>query len=603
MLTSLVFGILAGLITFATFRGVLGSIFGTLATIVATYFFYISMPTIAYGFAQLPTMILVGLIAITIIYAFTKANSDKLSALVFTGLGSGIFASFLFVVVIPLVSTPVMMGNADNYHQILSDGKVNEAGVFHEDVEHLDPTQVRLVDQSTAKKLAETKLGEDPGLGSRVDIGTMRIQNVGGKLFWIGPLEWSGFFKWAFGEAGTPGYMVVSVSNQRDVRLVKEVDGKSISIQIGEGAFFWDDLQRFVWNNGYATTPFTDMTFEVDDNWQPHWVITKYARVVGYSGNVATGAIVVNPQTREITDYNIEDAPEWIDRIQPEDFVADQIDDWGQWLHGYWSNFENRDKKKHTLSDTAWDSGLSLVWSNGKAMWYSGIQSVGSDQGTTGFMLVDSRTGKATYYQQPGITEGACQRNIYGLIAEKRNWSVSNCILYNVGGHPTYIAIIKDADGNPKEVGMASVVYRDVVVSQTHIQSALRAFNTQLRSRGNVAGTDSGIESFIAEGQVVRFGTEVLEGTSYYYLVISTEPNKVFTGIAGLNSSELPITRVGDSVMIHYDDAGRSKVDMTKFVNKELVLQKSSVEAEIEESLDDVMLNGDSDKPLGEPLK
>ncbi len=296
--------------------------------------------------------------------------------------------------------------------------------------------------------------------------------------------------------------------------------------------------------------------------------------------------IVVDPQTREITVYDLDKVPEWIDRIQPESFIAEQVDDWGEFVHGFWGNFEGLDKLKHTPGYGS-DSGLSLVYgSDGRAKWYTGIQSDGADQGTTGFMLVDTRTGKAKYYRQSGITEQACQRNIAGLIAEKTGWSVTNCILYNVAGHPTYIAIIKDADGNPKQIGIASVVNRDVVVSHNLIKGALRAFRANLRSKGNVAGTDSDVDALLAKGVVVRLGTEVLDGMSYFYMVIDTEPTKVFSAVAGLNSAEITVTQVGDPVEIRYDDAGRSIVDMTSFTNTALSLQRSKVEEAVEEAIE-----------------
>lgn len=576
MLISLIFAAIFAAVSFACIRGALGIFVAVLTAIVTYLLVYFGLPTLSYGFYGIPFFVL--LLGVSI--AFGGGSKDNNIAFMS---GLGIFAvGLVFVLVIPFFATPVMMGNAEDYRAILSDDEVDTSGEFDSDVAYIDPTQTRMVDQTLAVKLAETKLGEDAGLGSRVNIGAMRIQNVGGKLFWVGPLEWASPAKWAFGAAGTPGYMVVSAFNQRDVRLVKEVAGKPLSLEIGEGAYMWDDLDRYVWRNGYASTPYTDFTFEVNDEWRPYWVITRYERTVGYSGDVANGVIVVDPQTREIKSYDMDKVPAWIDRVQPESFIAEQVDDWGEWVHGFWGNFEGLDKLKHTPGHGQ-DSGLSLVYgSDGRAKWYTGIQSDGADQGTTGFMLIDTRSGKAKYYKQSGITEQACMRNIAGLIAEKTGWSVTNCILYNVAGHPTYIAIIKDADGNPKQIGIASVVNRDVVVSHTLIKGALRAFRASLRSKGNVAGTDSNVDILTATGTVVRFGTEVIDGTSYFYVVIDTEPRKVFSAAAGLNSAELPVTMIGDSVEIHYDDAGRSIVDMTRYDNTSITFQRSETQVEVE---------------------
>ena len=209
MIISLIFAAIFAAIAFACIRGRTG-IFVAILTAIATYFtVYLLTPTLSYGFYEIPLLVMV--LGGVILFAGGSNNS------VSTMGGLSICATGLvFVVVIPFFSTPVIMGNADNYRAILSDGEVDETGEFDSDVAYIDPTQTRMVDQTLAVKLAETKLGEDPGLGSRVKIGAMRIQNVGGKLFWVGPLEWDGPTKWAFGAAGTPGYMVVSAFNQRD---------------------------------------------------------------------------------------------------------------------------------------------------------------------------------------------------------------------------------------------------------------------------------------------------------------------------------------------------------------------------------------------------
>ena len=577
MWISLAFAVVFGLIIFALLRNAVGIVGGVGTAIFSYLVLYLGLPTLAFGFYGIPVLVMiVGVAAIVFGAMSNEMNADKSGSISLMG-GAGITGiGLLTAIVFPLLLTPVSMNNAGNYQQILSAGEVEDGGTFDSDMAVIDPTQIRMVDQDLAKTLAETKLGEDAGLGSRVEIGPMRIQSVGGKLFWVGPLEWDGPFKWAFGDAGTPGYMVVSAYNQRDVRLVKDVDGQPLSLKIGEGAYMWDHLHRYIWNNGFAATPYTDFTFEVDDKWRPYWVMTRYERTVGYSGNVANGVIIVDPQTREITEYDMDKIPEWVDRVQPESFIKDQVDDWGEWVHGLWGNFEGKDKLNHTR-------GISIVYgSDGRAKWYTGIQSVGADQGTTGFMLIDTRTGKAKYYRQSGITEWACRKNIRGLVAEKTGWTITDCILYNVGGDPTYIAVIKDADGNPKEVGIASVVSRDVVVKHVRIAGALRAYRSSLRSKGNVAGADTGIDTLLAKGMVVRFGSEVLDGQTYFYMFIDTEPTKVFSAAAGLNSAELTVTQVGDIVEIRYDDAGRAIVDMIAFKNTALNLRRSDVEAAVQ---------------------
>ena len=106
--------------------------------------------------------------------------------------------------------------------------------------------------------------------------------------------------------------------------------------------------------NGYCTTGLTDYTFEIDDKGKPFWVVTKFEKKIGFSGNDAVGVVVVDAQTGEFREYSIANTPKWVDRIQPIDFVEEQLNDWGDYVHGYW-NFANDEKNKITEGVTFGD--------------------------------------------------------------------------------------------------------------------------------------------------------------------------------------------------------------------------------------------------------
>jgi hypothetical protein len=42
-------------------------------------------------------------------------------------------------------------------------------------------------------------------------------------------------------------------------------------------------------------------------------------------------------QSGVINEYSIAKTPKWVDRIQPLDFIEDQLNDWGEYVHGYWN--------------------------------------------------------------------------------------------------------------------------------------------------------------------------------------------------------------------------------------------------------------------------
>lgn len=69
----------------------------------------------------------------------------------------------------------------------------------------------------------------------------------------------------------------------------------------------------------------TDLTFELDDNGNPYYTATIYENKVGMSGQKAVGTAIVNPETGEVKKYTVENTPKWVDRIQPQSFVENNL--------------------------------------------------------------------------------------------------------------------------------------------------------------------------------------------------------------------------------------------------------------------------------------
>jgi hypothetical protein len=59
---------------------------------------------------------------------------------------------------------------------------------------------------------------------------------VNNNLYWVAPLL-PGFFKWFNNQEGT-GYVMVSATNERDVRLVQNVAGKPSKLSTSKALIF-----------------------------------------------------------------------------------------------------------------------------------------------------------------------------------------------------------------------------------------------------------------------------------------------------------------------------------------------------------------------------
>lgn len=477
----------------------------------------------------------------------------------------------VIIIVIPFfVTTPIF--RSGSYRDLL--GNVEES-VFTEDVSPVNVDKIRIVDKDMAKKLGDKKLGEIPAIGSISKVGDYAIQSVKGELYWVAPLVHRDIIKWITNLNGTNGYIMVSATNPQDVRLVQNLDGKQIKIVYQEDAYFLQDLHRHIYLNGVVNYGMTEFTFEIDDNGRPYWVVSLYEHKIGYGGGNAVGTAIVDAQTGKVKVYSIEDTPEWVDRIQPESFVVDQIRDWGLYVNGFLNSVIT---EEGVLLPS---EGTSLVYGNdGKSYWYTGITSSGSDESTVGFMLVDSRTKEAKFYMQTGATEVAAMTTAEGRVQEKE-YQATYPVMYNILGKPTYVLGLKDKAGLVKMVAFVSVEdYSMIGLGETK-QEAYKNYKEVLESEGNNIQIDKNEDLQTIEGTVSRISQDIKEGNATYYLTLSSNKELIFTATSKV-SDELPLTMVGDKVVISYDKTDSKVISVSEFDNENLGIKKSDNKKEDE---------------------
>jgi hypothetical protein len=529
-----------------------------LILIVAPLYLYLTLPVLSPWFQGLPTEILFISIIITLLEV--KVVKGQKSLVFGIALLTAVI-SFLYLVVMNIASMELF--RAEDYRKLL--GEVKEGKSFTEDVAPVASDKIRIVDQDVAYRLGDKVIGEEPALGSQVDIGEFRIQKVKDQLYWIAPLEHSGFFKWFGNKGGTHGYIMVSATNERDVKLVRQVNGKPVKIRYQMGAWFNDYLPRHLYFNGFANVGMVDYTFEIDDEGNPFWVVTLFKHDIGFSGNNAYAIAVVNASTGEIKKYTEKDAPSWVDRIQPETFIERQIEYWGEYVHGFW-NFSNRDKLSHT-------EGMSLVYGHdNRSYWYTGITSVGGDESTIGFMLVDTRTKEATLYRQPGATESAAMQSAMGKVQEK-GYQSSFPIMYNIAGIPTYVMSLKDQAGLIKMIAMVSVQDYSIVGVGDDLKETLRKYKEAFGKNGNTSIVHSKDKMLKLSGKVSRISMDISGGNTYYYLMLEGMQDKIFVSTSSL-SKWVPLTQEGDSINIQYDEIKNNEIEILEFVNSSLLNSK-----------------------------
>jgi hypothetical protein len=531
--------------------------------IAALLMLYMGMPVIAYGFWGLPALIA----ALTILWialnmqvipqlnagvqTFKVKPNSKVPIVILVIL-------LLYSTVLPMVTSWPLLRTSD-YRNLI--GKIDVGENLSTHMAPISMEKIRVVDQSLANLLGDKVLGAQPALGSQVRLGTFNIQKVRNQLYWVAPLLHSGFFMWNQNSEGTNGYVMVNASNERDVKLVQEVGGKKVRIKYQSEAYFNDFLERHLYLNSFYNVGLTDYSFEIDDDGVPYWVVTKYKKTIGFYGEDAVGVVLVNTETGKCEEYSIANTPAWVDRIQPDDFIEKQLNDWGNYVKGYW-NFSNENKLQTT-------QGVTLVYGeDNKSYWYTGLTSVGADEATVGFVLVDTRTKKTVWYKQSGATEFAAQKSARGKVQEKR-FSASQPIPYNINNIPTYVMTLKDDGGLVKMFAMVAIEDYTIVGVGNTLTETLMAYKNAYNMAGNKINPKSTTQKQVLNSVVQRINSDIKNGNSFYYFTVEGKAN-IFTGSSQI-SNELPVTLKGDSIVISYDDdTQQGLIDISSFKNKSI---------------------------------
>lgn len=525
-----------------------------IALVIVAIYAIIKLPVLRLDFTSLfSTLVIFFVVAGVLDMMFDKGNKASKVAKRNFSIAAILIA---YIIIVPfLTSSPIIHSKA--YRNLL--GNVKESN-FTKDVSPVNSNEIRLVDEDMAMKLGDKKLGEVPAIGSVSKLGKFHIQNVDGELCWVAPLVHRDAIKWITNIKGTSGYVRVSASNPQDVRLVQEVNGKPIKIVYQPEAYLHQDLKRHMYLKGYTNVGMTDFTLEVDDSGKPYWVVSLYENAIGYGGKNAIGIATVDTQTGEVKSYDLKNAPKWIDRIQPEEFMVNQINDWGKYVNGFLNAVIS---EKGVLVAT---EGTSLVYGDdGKSYWYTGITSAGADDSTIGFILIDTRTKEARLYKQPGATETAAMVSATGKVQEK-NYEATFPVVYNILGKPTYVMSLKDKAGLVKMVAFVSVEDFNIVGIGDTKDEALRSYREQLKSKGNKVELANDNTKQVTTGVVQRINSDVLDGNTSYYFTLEGVNDAIFV-VTSKVSQKVPLTKEGDSVQIGYDKEQKGLIEAIEFDN------------------------------------
>lgn len=508
-----------------------------------------------------------------------------------------------------LVSCPFF--RAKSYSQILS----IENSEFSNTVSLIDSmsdfNNVALIDKEAAQTLADKTLGDfaELNLESQFELLTADSTQINfkGSPYRIYPLKYGDIFKWFLNSVvgkeyeGIPGYVKVNMNTQQ-AELVTDYD-----IKYSTAEHFNEYLKR-VLRFKFPTYIFGEMSFEIDENGKPYWVVEHIKKTVGLvGGDDVEGIILVDAVTGDAQYYDADtmsaDGSDiaWIDQAYDSDLLVNQYNYFGRYNGGFWNSIIGQSGVKKA------SDGYSFLAIDDDVYLYTGVTSVTSDDSILGFFFINQRTKEAMFYPTTGATEAAAQKSAQGKVQDK-GWKASFPILLNIDGKATYFMALKDSSNIVKSYAMVNVEQYNVVAipknENVDLKSCLEEyidglaesspaviidFNFDADNIGKLPEDDPGEDAkTVVFGYVTDIRSAVVSGNTYYY--IELDNSGVYYYVAASVTNKAVLINVGDAISVTLGsafDADLIPAKSVEFGNQEepteAIPEKTTAEATTEE--------------------
>ena len=455
------------------------------------------------------------------------------------GLTGAIIVGVIIIIAATIYVTSSKLFNAKKYQSMLT----VQNSEFTEDIAEIPFSKIPVVDRDTAERLGSRKIGEVVELVSQFNVSSYYTQiNVKETPVRVSPLEYAGLLKWFVNRnEGIPYYVKIDMATQ-NTDLVELESG----IKYSPSEYFSRDLMRHV-RFKYPTKMFEEISFEIDDNGNPFWVLPYYDYTFGIlGGKDITGVVLVDAVTGEDRNYAVKDVPSWIDRVYPAYLVLEQAHNWGTLINGYWNSVFTQ---KNVVVTT---DGYNYLALNDDVWLYTGITSVVSDESNIGFILINMRTKECKKIDINGAEEYSAMDSAEGMIQEK-GYNATFPILINIESVPSYFISLKDNAGLVKAYSFVSVENYQIVGVGDTIASAKTDYLRLLNENNIISDSalqDSDIQTELKgeeiTGSIAAINTAVVNGNSVYYIQIGEAIYKVDIKV----SDRLPFLKAGDTITV-----------------------------------------------------
>ncbi len=525
------------------------ALIGLVLIIMAGIYYYVTLPAFNLHSGETWYLLAIFLVLLVLCYvarsgrtygvrSIVELREDKIFK-IFLGIIVGLG---LVYVVGSVLSSEIV--NASAYEKLMT----VEEGTFTDDVEELSFDKIPLLDRDTATLLGDRKMGSMVEMVSQFEVDDIYSQiNYKDNPVRVSPLKYASVIKWFTNmKDGIPAYIRINMASQ-NTELVKLKEGMKYTTS--------DHFNRNIYRHlrfAHPTYIYGDLSFEIDEKGVPYWVAPVKKFKIGLFGGETVGKVVLcNAISGETTTYDVEDVPQWVDRVYSADLLVKLFNYYGTLKHGFFNSILSQ---KDCLSTT---DGYNYLAIDDDVWMYTGVTSVNGDQSNVGFVLANQRTMETKYYEVEGATESSAMSSAEGQV-QNLKYSATFPLLLNISGEPTYFVALKDDAGLVKKYAMVNVQKYQIVAIGDSVSSCQDSYQELLLSNGlKEEEKDTRKEEKIS-GRVEKIAQAVIDGTSHYYLIL--EGSDQIYDVSVADFLEVVKLDLGDSVSLKYKDNDDSKL-------------------------------------------
>jgi len=457
----------------------------------------------------------------------------------------------------------------------------------------VDETHIVVVPKKTALRVARqmiSKGGKNHGAFYAFEEDTMTIQKVNGRLYWVAPMEFGGFRKQRKTKF-SPGFIMISAENPNEkARLVtQKANGTKLRLKYMVHSWLSLNLMRHLYHL-YPTRIFLEPTFEIDEQLNPHQVVTVVEPTYMGGRYKVVEVVIVNPETGDIEGHKhrLGSVPQWVDRVIPEELAVDYFKWWGEYKEGWILN-NWWDPKEHLKEPTAIGKETS-VWmvygSDQEPYWFTGFTSLSKDdKALIGKAYMNSRTGKFVYLLASGSNEERVVQDVFSALP-KLNVPLKACnpIPYNIYGRKNVwvVPVITrppsksegdDESGGDSEGGKLikiAIIDGDSasppVIANTK-NEVLLLFKRKLGLQGLEVTLSDTSKLKKIKGKIIAITQVVVRGDTQFRFHLKGSPYTFSCdiSIADVMTTAIELARTGDEIEVKFEETKERVVPVRKY--------------------------------------